>query len=205
MFVARDGGAVICRQPVFEKDEGATDSDLAPLGTGVVVTNNHDYASPRSTLLGFTSSPGIARVDLVDGACVERWISDAVAPGSGVTASRPQRSALRLDQATVAARASARGTSRPSTPTPAAACGASAPAPGCWPAATAPQITLGAGGTAWLGTLAGLVRVRDRELTASQGQVEPDRLLAGLPQPPLRHLVAGERRACRRSAARPLA
>ena len=78
LFVARDGSRVICRQPVFAKGEGATDSPLAVVGSGVVVTNNNGYSSPRSTLLGFTSGHGIARVDLVDGACVERWSSDAV-------------------------------------------------------------------------------------------------------------------------------
>ena len=89
LFVARDDGRHLCRQSVFEEGNGATVSPLAPLGRGVVVTNNDGYSSPRSTLLGFTSSPGVARVDLVDDGCVVRWTSDAVSPSSGVTVSRP--------------------------------------------------------------------------------------------------------------------
>ena len=88
LFVARDDGRHLCRQSVFEEDS-ATDSPLAPLGRGVVVANDAGYASRASTLLGFTSGAGVARVDLVDDGCVVRWTSDAVSPRSGVTVSRP--------------------------------------------------------------------------------------------------------------------
>lgn len=161
LFVARDGGQVICRQPVFAEGDGATDSDLAPLGTGVVVTNNDGYSSPRSTLLGFATGPGIARVDLVDGACVERWTSDVVSPGSGVTASRSQglvyvwtkRPSLMGVSAwylTVLDAESGRSMWSVRTGT------------GLLAGGDGSQIMLGAGGAAWMGTLAGLVRVVDR-------------------------------------------
>ena len=103
-FLARDSGAALCRQSVFEKGDGSTDSTLASLGRGVVVANNHGYRSPRSTLLGFTSDPGISRVDLVDGACVLRWTSEAVSPELGHDGQLAQRAGLRLDQAAVAHR-----------------------------------------------------------------------------------------------------
>lgn len=162
VFVSREGGQVICRQPVFAEGASATDSDLAGLGTGVVVTNNDGYSSPRSTLLGFTSSHGIARVDLVDGACVERWSSDAVSPGSGVTVSRPQGLVYAATK-----RPSLLGVSAWYLTSLDAETGRS-----MWSVRTGTgllagsdhaQVLLGAGGTAWLGTLAGLVRVADRD------------------------------------------
>ncbi|SEB83625.1 hypothetical protein SAMN04489844_1160 [Nocardioides exalbidus] len=161
VFVARATGEGVCRQAVFEKGHGATGSDLAPVGSGVVVTNNDDYSSPRSTLLGFTSSPGIARVDLVDGGCVVQWTNEAASPGSGVTASWPQGlvyawtkrpsftgvSAWYLTAIDVAS-----GRSMWSVRT----------GTGLLAGSDGSTITLGADGSAWLGTLAGLVRVRDR-------------------------------------------
>lgn len=162
LFVAREGGAVICRQPVFEKGEGSTSSDLAPLGGGVVVTNNHDYASPRSTLFGVTSSPGIARVDLVDGACTERWSSDAVSPASGVTASWPQGlvyawtkrpSLLGVSAWYLTALDVESGRSMWSVRT----------GTGMLSGSDHSRIAIGADTSAWIGTLAGLVRVRDRD------------------------------------------
>ena len=161
LFLSRDGGQVICRQPVFEADESATDSPLAPLGTGVVVANNEDYSSPRSTLLGFTSSPGIARIDLVDGECVERWTSDAVSPSSGVTASWPhglvyawtkRPSLVGVSAWYLTALDAESGRSMWSVRT----------GTGLHAGSDHSQIALGPEGSAWIGTLAGLVRVRDR-------------------------------------------
>ena len=162
LFLARDGGHVICRQPVFDVGDGATNSPLAALGTGVAVTNNHGYSSPRSTLLGFTTSHGIARVDLVDGACVQRWSNDAVSPSSGVTVSRsdgllyawtkrPSLLGVSAWYLTVLDATTGRTVFSVRTGT------------GMLAGSDGSQITLGAGGTAWLGTMAGLVRVRDRE------------------------------------------
>ncbi|HYJ27112.1 MAG TPA: hypothetical protein VEW73_05320 [Nocardioides sp.] len=161
LFLARDGGRVICRQPVFDEDESATDSPLAPLGSGVVVTNNHGYASPRSTLLGFTSSHGIARIDLVDGACVERWTSDAVSPGSGVTVSLPNGLVYAWTKRPSLAGVSAwyltgldAGTGR--------SMWSVRTGTGLHAGSDHSEIAIGPEGSAWMGTLAGLVRVRDR-------------------------------------------
>jgi hypothetical protein len=162
LLVARDGGQVICRESVFGEGDGATDSPLASLGSGVVVTNNHGYSSPRSTMLGFTSSHGIARVDLVDGECVERWSSDVVSPGSGVTASRsdgllyawtkrPSPAGVSAWYLTVLDATTGRHVFSVRTGT------------GMLAGSDGSQITLGPGGTAWLGATGGLVRIRDRE------------------------------------------
>ena len=161
LFVARDGGAVVCRQPVFEAGGGSTDSDLAALGTGVVVTNNHGYSSPRSTVLGFTSSAGIARVDLVDGACVERWSSDAVSPSSGVTASWPQSLVYAWVKRPSLLGVSAWYLTALDAETGRSMWGVRA-GTGLLAGSDHSQITIGPDGSAWIGTLAGLVRVRDR-------------------------------------------
>ncbi|MCF6376019.1 hypothetical protein L2K70_00195 [Nocardioides KLBMP 9356] len=161
-FLARDTGAPICRQPVFEEGDGSTRSDLASLGSGVVVANNHGYSSPRSTLLGFTSDPGIARVDLVDGTCVVRWTSEAVSPSSGVTASwptglvyawtkRPSLAGVSAWYLTALDAGSGRSMWSVRTGTGLAA------------GSDGSRVALGPDGSAWLGTLAGLVRVRDRD------------------------------------------
>jgi hypothetical protein len=161
VFVSRATGETVCRQSVFEKGRGATYSDLASLGSGVVVTNNDGYSSPRSTLLGFTSSPGIARVDLVDGGCVVEWTSEVSSPSSGVTASWPNGLAYAWTK-----RPSLTGVSAWYVTAIDVASGRS-----MWSARTGTgllagsdgsTITLAADGSAWLGTLAGLVRVRDR-------------------------------------------
>jgi hypothetical protein len=161
VFLARDTGAVQCRQSVFEEGDGATDSTLAPLGRGVVVTNNHGYSSPRSTLLGFTSDPGIARVDLVDGDCVVEWASEAVSPSSGATASwpsglvyawtkRPSLTGVSAWYLTALDAESGRNMWSVRTGT------------GLLAGSDGSRITIGPDGSAWLGTMAGLVRVRDR-------------------------------------------
>jgi hypothetical protein len=89
VFLDRDSGEEICRAPVFADDASATDSSPVSVGSGVVVPNNHGYASPLSTLLGRSTSPGLTRIDLVDGECVETWSSDLVAPSSVVKVSWP--------------------------------------------------------------------------------------------------------------------
>ncbi len=160
-FLARDDGRSVCRQSVFDKDEGSTASDLASLGSGVVVTNNHGYSSPRSTLLGFTSSPGLSRVDLVDGGCVVRWTNDAASPSSGAAASwptgllyawtkRPSLSGVSAWYLTALDAASGRSMWSVRTGT------------GLLAGSDHSEITIGPDGSAWLGTMAGLVRVRDQ-------------------------------------------
>jgi hypothetical protein len=161
VFVARDTGAGLCRQPVFEKGRGATDNTLASLGSGVVVTNNHGYSSPRSTLFGFTTDPGIARVDLADTGCVVRWTSEEVSPSSGATASwptglvyawtkRPSHAGVSAWYLTALDAESGRTMWSVRTGT------------GLMAGSDGSRITLAPDGSAWLGTLAGLVRVRDR-------------------------------------------
>ncbi len=80
VFHRADTGEVVCRAEVFGDDEGATDGGLVAAGDGVVVQNSHGYAGVRSTVLGRTTSRGIARVDVVDGRCRVTWTTDMDAP-----------------------------------------------------------------------------------------------------------------------------
>jgi hypothetical protein len=80
-------GDLVCQQGVFPDDEGATEGSLASVGSGVVVVNTHGYAGPRSTALGLTADGGVARVDVADGECSVRWTSEEVAPSSPPTVS----------------------------------------------------------------------------------------------------------------------
>lgn len=87
VFVDRSSGAEVCRSAVFDGGESATETSLASVGSGVIVENNHGYSSPRTTMLGFTSSPGLARVDHADGECSVAWTNDEVAPSALPTVS----------------------------------------------------------------------------------------------------------------------
>jgi len=83
LFLNRATGDEICRTPVFESGHSATENSLVAVGpASVVVENNEGYASPLSTFLGRSTSPGLARVDLVDGKCKVAWTNDVVAPSS---------------------------------------------------------------------------------------------------------------------------
>jgi hypothetical protein len=71
----------VCRQSVFAK--GASDTDQSLIGTprSMVVENNYGYSGPASVMQGKTTSPGLARVDLNRrGGCHVVWTSDEVAP-----------------------------------------------------------------------------------------------------------------------------
>lgn len=87
VFLRTADGREVCRSPVFTDDGSATDNSLVSVGDGgVVVENNHGYAGPWSTLLGRTTESGFARVDVVedaaDGACEVVWTSDETGPTS---------------------------------------------------------------------------------------------------------------------------
>ena len=78
-------GEVVCRAELFGDGAGATDGGLVAAGDGVVVQNSHGYTGPLATVLGRTTDRGIARVDVVDGACRVAWTTELDAP-SGVPA-----------------------------------------------------------------------------------------------------------------------
>jgi hypothetical protein len=71
-----------CSQPVFTRGASATENSIVAVGRAVLVENNHGYTGPASTMLGSSTAPGIARVDLHQGRCSLRWTSKEIAPTS---------------------------------------------------------------------------------------------------------------------------
>ncbi|WP_110181116.1 hypothetical protein [Nocardioides solisilvae] len=82
VFVDRSSGAEVCRSALFDGGESATETSLSSVGSGVIVENNHGYHSPRATLMGFATSPGLARVDHAGGECRVAWTNEEVAPSA---------------------------------------------------------------------------------------------------------------------------
>lgn len=161
VFLERSTGREVCRQPVFEEGESATGSPLVSVGSGVVVENNHGYAGPTRTLLGRGTSPGLARVDVAAGACRLTWTSDQVAPSSAPRASwatgllyaytkRPTWWGVSAWYLTALDLGTGQTVFSVRTGTGLAMNSDRAP------------VTIGPDGSAYVATLAGLVRVRDR-------------------------------------------
>ncbi|MCX4092993.1 hypothetical protein [Nocardia sp. alder85J] len=71
----------VCSVPVFAPGASATENSLIAAGRSLVVENNFGYTGPEATLLGRTTTPGFARVDLdADGrGCHREWSTDAEA------------------------------------------------------------------------------------------------------------------------------
>jgi hypothetical protein len=78
----RSDGAFVCSAPVFTAGASDTENSMVAVGNALIVENNYGYQGPESTLLGRTTSPGIARVDIADGACSVAWTSQEIAPTS---------------------------------------------------------------------------------------------------------------------------
>jgi len=77
-----DGPRKICQAPVFEKGKSATDNSLIAAGRSLVVENNYGYTGPQSTDQGATTTPGVERVDLNPSGygCRTAWHSDETSP-----------------------------------------------------------------------------------------------------------------------------
>jgi hypothetical protein len=82
VVLRRDSGRLVCRQPVFQKGASATDNSLIAAGRSLIVENNYGYTGPDATEGAATTSPGIERVDVdPDGlGCRRIWTSRETAP-----------------------------------------------------------------------------------------------------------------------------
>jgi hypothetical protein len=71
-----------CSAPVFEAGASATDQSLIAVGRSLVAENNFGYSGPAATELGRTTTPGLARVDVSPDLkrCTVRWTSKETAP-----------------------------------------------------------------------------------------------------------------------------
>ncbi len=89
VFLRRATGEEVCSAAVFGDNASATDNSLVAVGpAAVVVENNHGYSSPLSTFLGRATDSGLARVDVVGDECEVRWTNDdVIAPTSVAKAS----------------------------------------------------------------------------------------------------------------------
>jgi hypothetical protein len=76
------GSRLVCKEPVFEPGASATDNSLITVGSSIVVENNYGYSGPTATTQGATTSPGITRVDIRTGGgrCRTVWRSQEIAP-----------------------------------------------------------------------------------------------------------------------------
>jgi hypothetical protein len=83
---AASGGAPVCSSAVFTPGQSDTENSLVAVGNSLYVENNYGYKGPQSTLLGATTKPGIARVDVTGagggGTCSTVWTNNSVAPTS---------------------------------------------------------------------------------------------------------------------------
>jgi hypothetical protein len=72
----------VCARPVLRRGRSATENSIVAVGRSVLVENNHGYTGPASTMLGASTTPGIARVDFDRQGCSVRWTSRETAPTS---------------------------------------------------------------------------------------------------------------------------
>jgi hypothetical protein len=96
------GNRLVCSAPVFQKGASATDQSLNATDHSIVAENNYGYSGVAATMNGGVTSPGITRVDVVNGHCQTIWTSQERAPsvvpkislGNGLvyTYTKPQRS-----------------------------------------------------------------------------------------------------------------
>ena len=70
----------VCAVPVFEKGASATENSLIVAGNSIIAENNYGYTGPQATSLGGKTKPGFARVDVdADGTgCHLIWTNDSV-------------------------------------------------------------------------------------------------------------------------------
>jgi hypothetical protein len=76
----RDTGAQVCSAPAFSAGASDTDQSLIAVGDSFIVENNYGYSGPAAVEQGRTTTPGLERVDVVNGTCRKVWHSDEIAP-----------------------------------------------------------------------------------------------------------------------------
>ncbi len=76
-----------CAVPVLAANAGTTDNSLVAAGNSFIIENNYGYKGPTSTILGQTTTPGLARVMVEDDGCHVGWTNDSIAPSSVAKAS----------------------------------------------------------------------------------------------------------------------
>ena len=62
--LARHGHRLVCRVPVFSRGASDTENSLIAAGRSMIVENNYGYQGPQSVSGGQVTAPGLARVDV---------------------------------------------------------------------------------------------------------------------------------------------
>lgn len=80
----------VCRVSVFSPGASAVEASLVAVGRSLLVTNNHGYTGPLTVEGGQTTTPGVARIDVLrrGRGCRVRWVSDEISPSAQPTVSR---------------------------------------------------------------------------------------------------------------------
>ncbi len=89
VYDRREGvsGRLHCTQPVLADNAGTTDNSLVAAGNSFIIENNYGYGGPTSTILGQTTTPGLARVMVDANGCHVAWTNNEIAPSSVAKAS----------------------------------------------------------------------------------------------------------------------
>ena len=72
---------LLCQQPVFLADRGTSENSLTALGNSLIVENNLGYQGPFSNI---SAEPGLSRVDIHEQGCTVKWQNLAVSSPSAV-------------------------------------------------------------------------------------------------------------------------
>ncbi len=77
---------LVCSVPVFGKGAGSTENSLIGAGRSLIVENNYGYTGPGAVLLGGSTVPGFARVDIKRNGhgCKTVWTNNTVSAPSVV-------------------------------------------------------------------------------------------------------------------------
>ena len=78
----RRTGVRHCRVPVLARGASTTENSLVAAGRSFIIENNYGYEGPQTTTLGRSTTPGVARVMLRRDGCRVAWTSSATAPTS---------------------------------------------------------------------------------------------------------------------------
>jgi hypothetical protein len=73
-----------CSVPVLKEGASTTENSLVAAGSSLIIENNYGYSGVQSTLLGRTTTPGIARVDIDSGGCHVAWTNDRISAPTSV-------------------------------------------------------------------------------------------------------------------------
>ena len=73
----RTDGRLVCAEPVFQPGQASNENSLIATDTSIIVENNFGYKTVQDTTHGRTTKPGIARVDVENGACHTVWSNES--------------------------------------------------------------------------------------------------------------------------------